>query len=177
MMLTTWKILKTFGNLSLADLLQHSQEPECPCNVMPVTPNSLRLINWSKYDALFVVPQTSEIPRPWLPLQKETDHSLPVEMFLVQGYLLCSKSKLLKTGVQFLCAFSVLGDVPVILVYNCRFPFSSSKYSFLQTLHSPGRSQLWRRASGLWKAFSWNNPVMCHLRGKNVVTWVNICTT
>lgn len=51
MMLTTWKILKTFGNLPVVHLLQHSQETECPL-VLPVTPNSLRLIRLSDQNVI-----------------------------------------------------------------------------------------------------------------------------
>lgn len=162
MMLTAWKILKTFGNLPLVHLLQHSQEAECPL-VLPVTPNSLGSIKLRDQNVMHFLWSLKLLRFPGLGfLCKKSQtavcqwkHSWFRDLFSV------SKSKLLKT----VPSFSVLRSVPVILMYKCSFPFLSSKFSFLQTFHSPERLQLQRRASGLWKTFSWYNPVMYHLGG------------
>lgn len=49
----TWKILKTFGNLSLAHLPWHYQEViQCPL-LLPVTPNSLELVQLSGQNVMY----------------------------------------------------------------------------------------------------------------------------
>ena len=127
---------------------------------------------WWKCEALPVILQTSETPGPWLLLQKGRAE-LPSANASGSGIFVLSSAK--ASCWRQVSSFSMLRGVPIILVPNCSFPSLSTKFSFIQTFCAPEGSQLQRRASGLWKTFSWNNSVMYQSGSKNIVMWVNLC--
>lgn len=92
----TWKILKTFGNLSLVQLLRRSQEvARCPL-LLPVNPSSLGSVQLSDQNVMHFLWSFRLLRFPGLGVlckKGELNHGLPVQECFLQGPLLCHQQK------------------------------------------------------------------------------------
>jgi len=155
-----WKHLGIFQWSTCYGVLKRLHNVPCNCQWFQTTKSS-------KFDALLVIPQTSEIPRPLAFSAKKK--GWPTGCQCKHWFRdICSVMAKASCWRQ-VSSFSKLKGIPITLVPNCSFPFLSSTFSFTQTFCLSEVSQLQVRASSLCKSFSLNNQVVYQLEDRNTV--------